>query len=74
MLIVSIILDYFHVFRVFGNSVLGSLIGPKAGEVTGVWRKPHSEEPRNLYPWLVIIGVVKSRKLVWAGHAVYARE
>jgi hypothetical protein len=38
-----------HRLRVFENRVLRRIFGPKRGEVTGEWRKLHSEELHNLY-------------------------
>jgi hypothetical protein len=35
--------------RVFENRVLSRIFGPKRDEVTGEWRKLHSEELHNLY-------------------------
>jgi hypothetical protein len=35
--------------RVFENRVLRRIFGPKRDEVTGEWRKLHSEELNNLY-------------------------
>jgi hypothetical protein len=35
--------------RVFENRVLRSIVGPKRDEVTGEWRKLHSEELNYLY-------------------------
>jgi hypothetical protein len=40
-----------HGLRVFANSVLGKIFGPKrgwGGGVTGDWRKLHDEELHNL--------------------------
>jgi hypothetical protein len=53
---------------VFGKRVLRRIFGPKEDEVTGVWRKLHSEELRNLYSSPDIIRQVKSRRMRWAGH------
>ena len=36
--------------RVFENRVPRRIFGPKRGEVTGEWRKPHNEELNDLYP------------------------
>jgi len=36
--------------KVFENSVLRRIFGPKRGEVTGEWRKLHNEELNDLYP------------------------
>jgi hypothetical protein len=43
-----------HRLRVFENRVLRSIFGPKRDEVTGEWRKLHSEE---LYPSQILLGV-----------------
>jgi hypothetical protein len=37
-------------------------------EVTGCWRNLHSEELHNLYFFPSIIGMIKSRRMRWAGH------
>jgi hypothetical protein len=42
--------------------------GPKRDDVTGEWRKLHSEELHNLYSSPNIIRQIKSRKLTWARH------
>jgi hypothetical protein len=44
------------------------IFGPKRDEVTGEWRKLHSEELHNLYSSPYIISHVKSRRMRWAGH------
>ena len=54
--------------RVFENRVLRRVFGPKRDEVTGEWRKLHSEELSDLYPLPNIVRVVKSRRMRWAGH------
>jgi hypothetical protein len=46
---------------VFENRVLRRIFGPKRDEVTGEWRKLHSEELHNLYSSTDIIRQVKSR-------------
>jgi hypothetical protein len=53
--------------RVFKNRVLRRISGPKRDEVTGNWRKLHSEELRNLYYSPNIIRMIKSRRMRWAG-------
>jgi hypothetical protein len=45
--------------RVFENRVLRRIFGPKRDEVTGEWRKLHSEELHNLYSSPDIIRQVK---------------
>jgi hypothetical protein len=42
--------------------------GPKSDEVTGGWRGLHIEELRNLYSSSIIIRMMKSRRMGWAGH------
>jgi hypothetical protein len=54
--------------RVFENKVLRRMFGPKRDEVTGGWRKLHSEELRDLYSSASIIRIIKSRRMRWAGH------
>jgi hypothetical protein len=52
--------------RVFENKVLRRIFGPKRDEVTGAWRKLHSEELRDLYSSPSIIRIMKSRRMRWA--------
>jgi hypothetical protein len=54
--------------------VLRSIFGPKRGEVTGRWRKPHDEELHDLYSSPSIIRIMKSRRMRWAGHVARMRE
>jgi hypothetical protein len=58
--------------RVFKNSVLRRIFGPKRNEVTGEWRKIHNEELNVLYSSPNIVRVVKSRR--WAGHVARMGE
>jgi len=60
--------------RVFENRVLRRVFGPKRGELTGKWRKLHNEELRDLYSLPNIVGVVKSRRMRWAGHVARMGE
>jgi hypothetical protein len=60
--------------RVFENRVLRRISGPKRDEVTGEWRKLHSEELHNLYSSQDIIRQVKSRRMRWAGHVARMGE
>ena len=60
--------------RVFENRVLRRVFGPKRDEVTGEWRKLHNEELNDLYSLLNIVGVVKSRRMRWAGHVAHMGE
>ena len=60
--------------RVFENRVLRRVFGPKRNEVTGEWRKLHSEELNDLYSLPNIVRVVKSRRMRWAGHVARMGE
>jgi hypothetical protein len=52
---------------VFENMVLRRVVGPKGDEVTGGWRKLHSEEFHNLHSSPNTITMIKSRRVRWAG-------
>ena len=54
--------------RVFENRVLRKVFGPKRDEVTREWRKLHNEKLNDRYPLPIIVRVVKSRRMRWAGH------
>jgi hypothetical protein len=60
--------------RVFENSVLRRVFGPKRDKVTGKWRKLHNEELNDLYSLPNIVRVVKSRRMRWAGHVAHMGE
>ena len=60
--------------RVFENRVLRRIFGLKRDEVTGEWRKLHSEEFIDLYSSPNIIWVIKSRRMRWAGHVARTEE
>jgi hypothetical protein len=59
---------------VFENRVLKRIFGPKRDEVTGEWRKLHSEELDNLYSSPYIIRQIKSRRMRLAGHVACMGE
>jgi hypothetical protein len=63
-----------HRLRVFENRVLRRIFGLKRDDVTGEWRKLHSEELNNLYSSSDIIRQVKSRRMRWAGHVARMEE
>jgi hypothetical protein len=48
--------------------VLRRIFGPKRDEVARGWRKPHNEELHNLHSSPIIITMMKSRTMRWAGH------
>jgi len=60
--------------RVFENRVLRRVFGPKRDEVTGEWRKLHNEELMDLYSLPNFVRVVKSRRMIWAGHVARMGE
>jgi hypothetical protein len=59
---------------VFENRVLRRIFGPERDEVTGEWRKLHSEERHNLYSSSSIIRQIKSRRVRWAGNVARMEE
>jgi hypothetical protein len=59
---------------VFKNRVLRRILGPKRDEVTGEWRKLHSEELHILYSSPNIIRQMRSRRMRWVGHVACMRE
>jgi hypothetical protein len=59
---------------VFENRVLRRIFGPKRDEVTGEWRKLHSEELHIVYSSPDIIRQIKSRRMRWAGHVAHMGE
>jgi hypothetical protein len=63
-----------HKLRVFDKMVLRRIFGPKRDRVTGGWRKLHNEELHNLYSSPSIIGIIKSRRMKWAGHVARMEE
>jgi len=60
--------------RVFGNTVLRRIFGPKRDGVTGEWRKLHNGELDDLYCSPNIVPVIRSRRVKWAGHVARMRE
>jgi hypothetical protein len=63
-----------HRLRASENRVLRRIFGPNRDEVTGGWRKLHSEELHNLYSSPDIIRQVKSRRMRWARHVARMGE
>ena len=58
----------------FENRVLRRIFGPKRDEVTGEWRKLHNDEFNNLYCPPNIVQVIKSIRIIWAGHVAHMGE
>jgi hypothetical protein len=53
---------------VFENRMLRRIFGPKRDEVMRGWRKLHNEELHNLYVSPNIIGMINSKRKIWAVH------
>jgi hypothetical protein len=59
--------------KVFENSVLRILFGPKRDEDRS-WRKLHNDELHNLYSSLNIVRAIKSRRMRWVGYVACMGE
>jgi len=60
--------------RVFESMVLRRIFGTRRDEVTGEWRRLHNEELNDLYPSPIIVRVIKSIRMRWAGHVAHMGE
>jgi hypothetical protein len=54
--------------RVFENRTLRRIFVPKRDEVTGEWRRLHTEELDDLYSSPNNVRVIILRRMGWAGH------
>jgi hypothetical protein len=50
------------------------IFGPKRDAIVGGWRKVHNEELHNLYSSPNTVRIIKSRRMIWAGHIVRVGE
>jgi hypothetical protein len=50
------------------------IFGLKREEIMGGWRKPHNEELHDLCSSPIIIRIIKSRRMWWAGHVARMGE
>ena len=55
------------------NRILRRLFGPKKDE-NGAWRRLHNEELHCLYSSPIIVRMIMSRRLRWAGHVARIEE
>jgi hypothetical protein len=60
--------------RVFENRVLRRRVGLNRNEETGEWRKLHNMEVHDVYCSPIIVWVIKSRRMGWAGHVARMGE
>ena len=54
--------------------MLRRIFGPKRDEVTGEWRKLYNEKLNDLHCSPNIFQVIKSRRIIWAGHVARMGE
>jgi hypothetical protein len=54
--------------------MLRRIFGSKRDEVTGEWRKLHIEELHDLHSSPIIVCVIKSRRMRWAGYVAWMVE
>jgi len=54
--------------------LLRRICGPRRDEVSGEWRRLHNEELNDLYRSYNIVRVIKSRRMIWAGHVARMGE
>jgi hypothetical protein len=70
----SLILREEYKLGVFENRVLRRIFRPKRDGMLVGWRKLHNEELHDLYCSPSIIGIIKSRRMRWAGHVARMGE
>lgn len=59
----------------FKNILLGQVVlCPENQEVTGDWKKVHSDELRDLYYSPNVIWVVKSKRIKWVEHVAHTGQ
>jgi hypothetical protein len=62
-----------HRLKVFENTVLRRIFGPKRVEDES-WRKLHNDELHSLYSSPNIVRVIKPRRMRWVGHVARMGE
>jgi hypothetical protein len=63
-----------HRLRVFENTMVTKIFGPKRDEVTGEWRKLHNEELYDMCSSPSIIWVIRLRRMRWAEHLAHVGD
>ena len=64
-----------HVFGRYRLAVIVYIIfGSRRDEVTGQWRRLHSEKLNDVYSSPNIVRVIKSKRMRWAGHVACMNE
>ena len=58
----------------FKNMVLRRIFGPRREEVTEELRRLHNEELNDLYSSPIVVRVIKSRRMRWAGYVARMGE
>jgi hypothetical protein len=70
----SLILREERRLRVFENRVLRKIFRRKTDEVTGEWRRLHSEKLNDVYTSTSISRGIRSRRMRWEGRLALMRE
>ena len=63
-----------HRLRVFENMVLRKMFETTKWDLTGEWRKLHSDEVHDLNSSANFVRVIKSGRIRWAGHVARMRQ
>jgi hypothetical protein len=56
------------VLMVSENRMLRLIFGPTIDEITGYWRRPHTEKLHDFCSPPNIVEVIRSRRVSWAGY------
>ena len=60
--------------KVFGNTVLRKIFGPKRDKWRELRKLHKTKEPDDLYSSPNIVWVIKSRRMRWVAHVAHMRE
>jgi hypothetical protein len=60
--------------KVFENRMLRKRFGPKRNKVIWEWRRLNNEELNYLFSSPLIVRVIKSRRMRWAGYIARMRD